>query len=67
MSSYYFLLDNCKKTGVVFDHLISSIDVVNCQSVKIQVSFLVLCSNMYVCVKFYNLYQNSVNVCLVTG
>ncbi|VDO80919.1 unnamed protein product [Schistosoma mattheei] len=34
--SYYFLLDNCKKTGVVFDHLISSIDVVNCQSVKIQ-------------------------------
>ncbi|VDP37664.1 unnamed protein product [Schistosoma margrebowiei] len=30
------MMDNCKKTGVVFDHLISSIDVVNCQSVKIQ-------------------------------
>nr|CAH8841222.1 unnamed protein product [Trichobilharzia regenti] len=30
------MLDSCKKTGVVFDHLISSIDVVNCQSVQIQ-------------------------------
>ncbi|KAH8860210.1 Adenylyl cyclase-associated protein isoform 3 [Schistosoma japonicum] len=30
------MLDNCKKTGVVFDYLISSIDVVNCQSIQIQ-------------------------------
>ncbi|CAH8502416.1 unnamed protein product [Heterobilharzia americana] len=30
------MLDGCKKTGVVFDHLISSIDIVNCQSVQIQ-------------------------------
>ncbi|KAH8860218.1 Adenylyl cyclase-associated protein 1 [Schistosoma japonicum] len=32
------MLDNCKKTGVVFDYLISSIDVVNCQSIQIQLS-----------------------------
>ncbi|KAG5449359.1 F-actin-capping protein subunit alpha [Clonorchis sinensis] len=27
---------NCKKTGVVFDDLISALDIVNCQSVQVQ-------------------------------
>ncbi|KAF5400317.1 Cyclase associated actin cytoskeleton regulatory protein 1 [Paragonimus heterotremus] len=30
------MVDNCKKTGVVFDDVISSLDVVNCQSVQTQ-------------------------------
>ncbi|TPP58271.1 adenylyl cyclase-associated protein 2 isoform X2 [Fasciola gigantica] len=30
------MIDSCKKTGVVFEHLISSLDVVNCQSVQVQ-------------------------------
>lgn len=30
-------MDNCKKTGLVFDESISSLDFVNCQSVKAQV------------------------------
>ncbi|KAK2167636.1 hypothetical protein NP493_1269g00039 [Ridgeia piscesae] len=30
-------LDNCKKTGLVFEDVISAIDVVNCKSVQIQV------------------------------
>ncbi|XP_070534574.1 adenylyl cyclase-associated protein 1-like isoform X2 [Ptychodera flava] len=31
------VLDGCKKTGVAFDSLVSSFDVINCQSVQIQV------------------------------
>jgi adenylyl cyclase-associated protein len=31
------VLDSCKKTGLVFDDLISALDIVNCQSVKVQV------------------------------
>jgi hypothetical protein len=30
-------IDNCKKTGVVFDTSVSSVDVVNCSSLQIQV------------------------------
>lgn len=30
-------LDGCKKTGLVFDEAISSIDFINCQSVQVQV------------------------------
>ncbi|KAA3680860.1 adenylyl cyclase-associated protein [Paragonimus westermani] len=30
------MVDNCKKTGVVFDDVISALDVVNCQSVQTQ-------------------------------
>lgn len=31
-------LDSCKKTSVVFDSLVSSIEFINCQSVQMQVS-----------------------------
>ncbi|KAF6779510.1 hypothetical protein AHF37_00956 [Paragonimus kellicotti] len=37
---FFLLPNNCKKTGVVFDDLISSLDVVNCQSVQTQVSVI---------------------------
>ncbi|TGZ67137.1 hypothetical protein CRM22_004937 [Opisthorchis felineus] len=30
------MIDNCKKTGVVFGDLISALDIVNCQSVQVQ-------------------------------
>ncbi|CAH8438501.1 unnamed protein product [Dicrocoelium dendriticum] len=30
------MLDKCKKTGAVFDDIIASVDVVNCQSVQVQ-------------------------------
>lgn len=30
-------LDNCKKTSVVFDNMLSQIEVINCQSVEVQV------------------------------
>lgn len=32
-------LDSCKKTAVVFDSVVSSVEFVNCQSVQMQVSF----------------------------
>ncbi|ORY50293.1 hypothetical protein BCR33DRAFT_694806 [Rhizoclosmatium globosum] len=31
-------LDNCKKTGLVLDSIVSTIDVVNCKSVQVQVT-----------------------------
>lgn len=32
------VLDSCKKTSVVFDNLVSSVEFINCQSVQMQVS-----------------------------
>ena len=34
---YISLSDNCKKTAVIVDTMIASMDVVNCQSCKVQV------------------------------
>ena len=34
---YCFLTDGCKKTAVVFEDVISTFDVINCQSVQAQV------------------------------
>ena len=39
-------IDNCQKTGVVFDSAISSCDVVNCKSVEIQCTAFVPCFNI---------------------
>jgi adenylyl cyclase-associated protein len=32
------VLDSCRKTAVVFDSLVASVEFVNCQSVQMQVS-----------------------------
>lgn len=39
------VLDSCKKCSVVFDDLVSSIEFVNCQSVQMQVSFILFYTN----------------------
>ena len=35
------VLDGCKKTAVVFDDVVSSCEFINCQSVQMQVSYLI--------------------------
>lgn len=42
---YLFLVDGCKKTSIVFEDLVSSVEVINCQSVQIQVGNAVLMSD----------------------
>lgn len=32
------IVDSCKKSSVVFDSLVSSVEFINCQSVQMQVS-----------------------------
>lgn len=32
------IMDNCKKSAIVFDSVVSSIEFINCQSVQMQVS-----------------------------
>eukprot|EP00178_Gracilaria_changii_P021166 TRINITY_DN63037_c0_g1_i1.p2 TRINITY_DN63037_c0_g1~~TRINITY_DN63037_c0_g1_i1.p2 ORF type:complete len:219 (-),score=43.43 TRINITY_DN63037_c0_g1_i1:32-688(-) len=39
-------IDNCQKTGVVFEDAISSVDAVNCKSVEIQCTGFVPCWNV---------------------
>ncbi|XP_006818924.1 adenylyl cyclase-associated protein 1-like [Saccoglossus kowalevskii] len=39
-------LDSCKKTGLAFDSLVSTLDLVNCQSIQAQVRPLVNCLNL---------------------
>ena len=34
------VLDGCKKTAVVFDDVVSSCEFINCQSVQMQVRYL---------------------------
>ena len=34
------IIDSCKKTAVVFESVVSSIEFINCQSVQMQVSQL---------------------------
>jgi len=31
-------IDSCKKTGIVFDNAIASVEAVNCQSIELQVT-----------------------------
>jgi adenylyl cyclase-associated protein len=38
------VIDSCKKCSVVFDNLVSSVEFVNCQSVQMQVSFIIFLS-----------------------
>ena len=35
----HILLLNCKKVGLVFDSVVSSVEVMRCQSLKVQVQF----------------------------
>lgn len=39
---YVKLVDNCKKVAVAFDGVVSSLEVLNCQSIQAQVS--IVCS-----------------------
>ena len=39
------IMDSCRKTAVVFDSLVSSMEIVNCQSCQMQVSYFM--SNKY--------------------
>lgn len=41
------VMDSCKKSAVVFDSLVSSVEFVNCQSVQMQVKLINL-SNLFV-------------------
>lgn len=34
----FCVLDSCKKTSLLFDSVISSVDIVNCQNVQVQVT-----------------------------
>lgn len=34
------VMDSCKKTSVVFDTLVASMEFINCQSVQMQVSII---------------------------
>lgn len=35
------LVDNCKKMALVFDSVVSSLEVMNCQSIQAQVHYMV--------------------------
>lgn len=35
-------MDGCKKTSVVFESLLSQVEIINCQSAQVQVSYLFL-------------------------
>lgn len=37
-TSSFSLLDNCKKFGLVFDHVVGIVEVINSKDIKIQVS-----------------------------
>lgn len=39
------VMDSCKKSAVVFDSLVSSVEFVNCQSVQMQVKLI----NLLIC------------------
>ena len=41
---FFYLTDSCKKVGIVFDDLVSSLEFVNCQSVQGQVRVIFLTS-----------------------
>lgn len=40
-------LDSCRKTSVLVDSLVSSIEFVNCQSVQMQVILIFLCAEAF--------------------
>ena len=44
--------DNCKKVAVAFDGVVSSLEVMNCQSIQAQVRICVLCSASCVIVQY---------------
>lgn len=44
----FILTDSCKKTGIVFDDVVSSLEFVNCQSMQGQVIALFSLFNVYV-------------------